>query len=285
MEFRSALRSRAVVVASVATAALAGTGIALASSSGPSSHAAATPVTYFGCVEGTSQTLEKVRSVPFASCPKGAVKIFWDQKGPKGATGPQGPAGPQGPPGPTDLTVTATTNVSNRDEPGGNGNWATDTFVRTLTVTRHEATAVANCGGGVAECWYYTGTISDSGTFLTDAGAFTPNQGGSDTGDKISGTVAGNFTGGSAIEFYASSNAPNASLVPSAVSGDNPSTGDWYQQAFPSGTVFSGAANLINFSWTYNAPGTCEQWVDAYNNGGGQGSGAGNIAGINQCGG
>ena len=54
----------------------------------------------------------------------------------------------------------------------------------------------------------------------------------------------------------------------------------WYEQMFPAGTSFSGPANLIDWSWTYNAPATCEQWTDALSNGGGQDSGAGNIAGL-----
>jgi hypothetical protein len=95
--------------------------------------------------------------------------------------------------------------------------------------------------------------------------AFTSNQGGANAGLKISGKVSGNFAGGSHIEGYASSNAPSTGLVPSTVSGDSPSTANWYQQAFPSGTVFSGPANLIDWSWICVAPNTCEQRVDAYN--------------------
>jgi hypothetical protein len=112
--------------------------------------------------------------------------------------------------------------------------------------------------------------------------AFTPNQGGANAGLKISGKVSGNV-GGSHIEVYASSNAPSAVLVPSTVSVVSPSTANWYPQAFPSGTVFSGPANLIDWSWIYVAPNTCEQWVDAYNNNDGHSSADGNIAGINLC--
>ena len=41
--------------------------------------------------------------------------------------------------------------------------------------------------------------------------------------------------------------------------------------------------NEINWTYTYNAPNTCETWTDAYNNGGGSQSGDGDIAGINNC--
>jgi len=68
-----------------------------------------------------------------------------------------------------------------------------------------------------------------------------------------------------------------------------PSTTNWYQQYFPAGTNFGLTSNpnapWTAFSWTYNAPRTCEMWTDAYNNGAGNGTYAadGNIAGINQC--
>lgn len=216
--------------------------------------------------------------------------------GPQGATGaagPTGPQGPAGPPGPSDLSVTASTSVSSRTDSGNQGNWAADSFIRFITITRHEAADVSRCGGAVATCWYYTGTITDSGTFLTDAGVQTPNGACTEPAPSnancsalvINGQVAGNFTGGSHIEFYASSATPDASRVPSTVSGDTPSTGKWYQQFFAGGTGFSGPANLIDWSWTYSAPSTCETWTDAYNNGDGNGIYAsdGNIAGINEC--
>jgi len=173
--------------------------------------------------------------------------------------------------------VTASTSVSNRDDSGNHGNWATDTFVRTASITRHEAAGVSDCGGGATSCYYYTGSVTDSGSFVTDTGANSPNA-----GVKISGTVDGTMTGGSKIEFYASSNTPSAALVPATLSGDSPSTTAWVEQFFPGGTVFS-APSLLNWSWNYQAPATCEQWVDAYNNSDGSLPADGDITGVNAC--
>ena len=266
-----------LTLAAIAASAIALTGAVGALASAPASSAAPT---YFGCVKvsGTpARVLWNVHTSP-VTCPAGSFAVHWNQ------AGPQGPQGIQGPPGPSDLSVTATTSVSGRDDSGGDGNWATDAMVRTITITRHEAAAVSNCGGGVAACWFYTGSITDSGTFQTQAGAETPNQGYAGP-DTIAGIVSGNFTGGSHIEFYASSNAPNASLVPSTKSGDSPSTSSWYQQFFPAGAVFSGPANLIDWSWSYSAPATCEHWTDAVSNGAGQGTllADGDITGVNHC--
>jgi hypothetical protein len=243
------------------------------------------------------------------TCPTGTYYGSWNAKGntgatgatgatgPKGdtgATGATGATGPAGPAGPSDLTVTASTSLSNRDDSGNGadngGNWATDAFIRTVNLTRHEAGPVSNCGGSATTCYFYTASLTDSGTFTTQANADTPNQActeptvGTCAGLDIQGTVAGNFTGGSKIEFWASSNTPNASLVPATVSGDSPSTTNWVKQFFSGGTDFS-SVSLLNWSWSYNAPATCETWVDALSNGSGNGTFAadGNIAGVNQC--
>lgn len=276
--------------AAVVTTAIACTaGVSLAASSTPAAPAAAT--TFTACQKGN--VLQHIYSGAH-SCASGQVKYTWNQTGPqgpagpagaKGATGPAGPkgatgaTGPQGPPGKNagPVTVSASTSVSGRDDSGNNGNWATDAMVRDITVTRHSAVAVANCGGGVTECWYYTAQLTDSGTFQTDPGAKSPNA-----GVTISGTVDGTFTGGSAIEFYASSGTPSAATVPATLTGDSPSTTDWVEQLFPSGTAFS-TPSLLDWSWSYSAPATCENWVDAYSNGDGGQAGDGDITGTNAC--
>jgi hypothetical protein len=205
------------------------------------------------------------------SCPAGSFAISWNQ------------AGPQGPAGPATLSVTATTAVSNRDDSGGHGNWALDTFTRVVTVTRHSAVDVSHCGQGAVICYYYTASLADNGTFATVAGALSPNA-----GTAISGSVQGSMTGGSKIEFYAGSadgswdGAPSATAVPATVTGDTPATTTWVEQFFPSSTVFT-SPQLLNWSWTYSAPNTCEQWVDAYNNGDGAQPADGDITGVNAC--
>ena len=278
--------ARKTIIAAASVAVILGGGATALATSGTLAVTAATTANFdTGCVT-SAHTLAYLYKGSH-SCASGQVKFTWNITGPAGpkgatgATGAQGATGPQGPAGPSDLTVSTSTSVSNRDDSGGNGNWATDAMVRMVTITRHEAAAVANCGDGAVTCWYYTATLTDSGTFTTQPGAFTPNQG-LDNGQKISGTVNGNFTGGSHIEFYASSNAPNASLVPATVSGDSPSTTNWVEQAFPGGTVFS-VPSLLDWSWSYNAPATCEHWTDAFNNSGGQSKSAGDITGVNAC--
>jgi Collagen triple helix repeat (20 copies) len=240
-----------------------------------------------------------------SSCASGYTKLTFNQTGPKGATGaagpkgstgaagatgtpgsagatgaqgPAGPAGPQGPAGaPAILSVSASTSVSNHADSGHGGNWAVDAFIRNVTVTRHSAVDVSDCGGAATDCWFYTGSLTDSGSFSTDSPASSPNH-----GTTINGTLTGTMSGGSKVQFYASSPTPDASLVPAILSGAGKSTDTWVEQFFPAGTVFKGDT-LKNWSWTYSAPSTCETWVDALSNNDGTGTGAGDIQGINAC--
>ncbi len=289
-------RRSVLAFAALSVTLLGGGVVALASTS---VQAVTTPPPIFtACVTSTHTLAHLYRGTH--ACAIGQTKYTWNQTGPRGlqgiqglqgvpgtpgtngapgAPGAAGPQGPQGPPGPSALFAPppANTSLTNRDDSGNHGNWATDAFIRIVGLTRHDAGPVANCGGGVAACYYYTASLTDSGTFTTITGAHSP-----DAGLLIAGTVDGNFTGGSHIEFWASSSAPNSSLVPSTLSGDLPSTTNWVKQFFPSGTSFS-VPNLIDWSWTYVAPNTCETWIDAYNNGDGTGAGAGDITGINHC--
>lgn len=297
MQISSRLR-RAAVTAGVALAAL-GTGTyALAATS---AHHSVTGVTYNGCVKTSGspiRVLFDVHAGAAVTCPKGSFAISWNQMGPQGPAGPQGPQGPQGPAGtPAEVSVTATTNISGRDDSGNGGNWAVDTFTRSMTVTRRHAAPSTDCGNPATQCWFYTATLSDTGTFATDSGAQTPNQactepngGPSCAGLTVSGTVDGSLTGGGQVEFYADTGSPSAAGVPADVTGGGPvSTTNWYKLFFPGGTNFgltgNGNAPWTAWSWTYSAPNTCEQWADAYNNGDGNGTYAadGNIAGINGC--
>lgn len=242
--------------------------------------------TFYGCVGAVAGQQRMIDHVYITAqgfsnagnCPGGQFAVAWNAQGPAGLTGAAGPAGPQGPAGTfTPVTATADTSVSNRDDSGNNGNWATDAFTRTVTVTRHSASPAGNCGAAAAKCWFYTAALADTGTFTTDTGAKSPNA-----GTVINGVVDGTFTGGSDIEFYASSDTPSAASVPGTVSGDMPSTTNWAAQFFPAGTVFS-TPNLTDWSWTYVAPKTCEKWTDAVGNGDGHLSGDGDITGTNAC--
>jgi hypothetical protein len=202
-------------------------------------------------------------------------------QGPAGPAGAQGPAGPAGPAGASyvPVTATATTALSDRSDSGNHGNWATDTISRTVAVARHSAVPAKDCGSSATQCWFYTGTIEDTGTFTTIAGADSPQA-----GVAITGTQTGSMIGGSEIEFYASSDTPNASLVPATATGNTVSTTTWAEQLFADGTLFS-TPKLTNWSWTYTdtSPANCETWTDAYNNSDGSLVADGDITGSTHC--
>jgi hypothetical protein len=181
-----------------------------------------------------------------------------------GDRGLPGPAGPIGPAGPSSgVTVTASTAVSDWAETSG---WANDNFTRTLTVTRESAVPSAMCGG-TPRCWFYTAAVSDHGTFTTVDGHAAPN------GGVITGSFTGSMDGVGLIEFYASSGAPNASLVPAAIATrsdpalNGAGTSTWAKLAFPATTEFRGGPTLTAYLWTYDAGCDAQKWVDGINPG------------------
>jgi hypothetical protein len=179
--------------------------------------------------------------------------------------------------------VTAKTQLSNRGDGGGNGDWATDAMTRTLTIIQTKQ---------VGSTRTFVATITDVGHFVTIPHAFTPNQGGADAGLRIAELLPGTFTGKASYSFMAN-NSPRASLVPRAEIG-TPSSGPtttslWYEQAFPAGTTFSGLG-ITTWGWNYAATAVsfdrsggfslCTQkWSDASTNNGGQDANSGNITG------
>ena len=253
-----------------------------------SANAGTTTQTINGCVKSTStvtaRTIYDVYLNKTVKCPKGSFGVTWNVQGPVGPRGPAGPAGPAGASGL--LTVSATAAVSSWPETGG---WATDDFTRTVTLTRQHAAAASHCGSGASQCWFYTETLADNGSFTTAAGAHSPNGSSS---AMINGIISGNMIGGGEIEFYASSDTPNPSLVPATVDGSSarPSTTYWYKQFFPDGTQFgesppqAGNGPWTTYDWKYTAPKTCETWNDGINPGDdGSGTADGNITGVNAC--
>jgi hypothetical protein len=291
---------RAVLLAAgTAIAVIAGTGggFALAAQSAPKT---APPGAIFGCVTYGSRVLEHVYTVGsnFPGCPSGSFAVTVEsvagKTGPAGPQGPAGPAGPQGPAGSNGtngtngasyqpVTASAQTDITNDQDSGNHGNWAVDTITRQITVTRHGQVAVSHCGGtatnGITTCWYYTALMTDTGSFTTDSGASSPQA-----GAAINGVVSGTISGGSSYEFYASGGAPDGTLVPATLDASSSGTnsGDWPERFFPAGTSFGGM-NEINWSYTYNAPATCETWTDAFDNSGGSLAADGDIAGVNAC--
>jgi hypothetical protein len=181
---------------------------------------------------------------------------------------------------PQASTVTAFTVMNNHGDSGGGGNyWATDKLIRVLVIHRT---------GGSAGAYTFSATVSDSGSFTTTNGGLTPNQGAPFTGVHITATVPGTFSGGASYSFTAST-LPRANLVPTQESGTATSgprtTSLWYEQAFPSGTTFSGTGILPTWSWMYTTDckvghvTTHEHWTDAAPSGG-QLPADGNITGM-----
>lgn len=200
--------------------------------------------------------------------------------------------------------TTAVTKITSRYDSGGNGNWATDNFTRTLALTylgksKDPAHATAP--------YMYSATLTDSnGSFKDIPFAYTPNQGGRDLGKVLKPTqVGGPMSGfGDFGLFYSSAKANNPHVfanegVPVRLrgvtqNGEYPSS-TWPELAFPAGTTFNG----LNESWwgyTYQVPATthtvvingvkhviktkAENWADTAWNGDGQLAPAdGNITG------
>jgi hypothetical protein len=168
-------------------------------------------------------------------------------------------------------SATAVTHVVYRHDGGGNGSWALDKFVRTVTVTR-----VGKTGPGV---YVYKAVLKDCGTFVTIPDAYTPNQGSPFTGWQIKGVVKGALSGKAVFTFTASAPYPSRKLVPRFVHGDTPATSAWPTLFFPSTTTFANQA-MPYWAWTYNAKtGFIRHWVDASYNSDGQVPAAGNITG------
>jgi hypothetical protein len=210
----------------------------------------------------------------FSAAAKDGLKGAKGDQGPAGPAGPEGPAGPAGPGGADGLlTVTADTMVTARPDTATDGSvWANDSMTRTVTITRQHATEASKCGAGAVKCWYYTGTISDNGTFTTVTGAHGPNS-----TTPINGTVNGTVVGVYEIELNADSDAPNPMNVDSTVTGASPTTGNWARMFFEAGTKFS-ATNGTDYTWVYNAPDTCEVHTQAMS-----GGNTGDIIGLNRC--
>jgi hypothetical protein len=176
--------------------------------------------------------------------------------------------------------ASATTTFHARPDSGNHGDWAVDDFTRTASVTFLAIDpTLTDCGSTATTCFQYTGTISDTGSFFVITGAKSPQAGVTETGSP-----SGPFKGGSHVTFFSSSDTASASGVPANVTGaGSVSTTNWVEQFFPSGTTFGAGPNLTNWSWSYSSAGTCENWTDAFNNGGGSHPVDGDITGVSHC--
>jgi hypothetical protein len=196
--------------------------------------------------------------------------------------------------------VTAVTAIVNRADNGGGGQWASDTFTRTLQVIYlGKSTDPAHA----AAPYMYQAQVSDTGTFRDLPGQLTPNQGGRNAGrvlrpGQVSGPMAGYGQWG---VFYASNRAHDG-LVPAslrgAVNASYPSA-TWPELAFPAGTAFTGVSEAA-YGYDYQAvpftrfvvktvngkhvivkvTGFRQHWSDTAFNGDGQLPRDGNITGL-----
>jgi hypothetical protein len=256
-----------IAVSALSTAGLLAGGGLIASHA--HAAAAASPVhhaAFFACISGNgSGTAGPITGHP-VSCPSGSI-LAEDNN-----VGPQGPAGPAGGNGASAVAMEASAiQVTAHQDSGSHGTWALDGYTMSMTVIRQAAVDASHCQAGAAGCWFYTGLISDSGSFTTTDGALSPNA-----GTAVSGTVTGSFTGGSSIQFYADSSSLAASRLHTVSGGPGTSDLSWPASFLPAAATISGYS-LLNWSWTYGAPGTCETWVDGI---GGQ---TGDITGVNHC--
>jgi hypothetical protein len=175
--------------------------------------------------------------------------------------------------------VTAGTFMISRPDSGGNGNWATDLFIRSATIGPQTTVRPFHCGETTGPCYEIArASITDSdGTFITLPGAYTPNQGAPYTGQRIRGVVQGQMSGtGSFGTFYATA-LPSASRVPTINFGSANPSYLWPQLFFPPNTVLTGL-NESTYSYRYASNG--EHWTDSSTDSSGQVAAAGNITGI-----
>jgi hypothetical protein len=253
--------STVITAGLLAGGGLIATGAGAATATSTVHHAA-----YFACFnQGGNGTAGPITGHP-VTCPSGSILAEDNQPG---------PAGPQGAPGAAGASTVAmeasAIQVTDHTDSGNHGTWADDGFTRSMTVIRQAAADVSHCVAGAAGCWFYTGVISDSGSFTTTDGALSPNA-----GTPVSGTVTGSFTGGSSFQFYADSSALAASSLHSVAGGPGTSDPSWPASFLPASATLTGYS-LLNWSWTYAAPNTCETWVDAIS------GETGDITGVNRC--
>jgi hypothetical protein len=206
----------------------------------------------------------------------------------RGGSGGGSQGGGHNPPASTQHgTWKATTKLSDRPDGGNGGDWADDYMTRVATIKLvGKETTLSDCATGATHCYAYTGTLSDKGTFITIPGTLAPNQSTPGVTEK-SPAAHGNISGNATLTFYASSDNPNATGVPSNVNSHNttPSgegtTTNWVEQFFPNGTTFGAGPTLTSWSWSYVTTGLHpeQHWTDALTNGYGDEAGDGNITG------
>lgn len=180
-------------------------------------------------------------------------------------------------PGPP-WTTTAWTWVTNFNVPGNGGTWASDSVLRTATVSGGYPVPSWRCGEATGPCFGYQATLRDNGSFRTYRHALTPNQ--DRRGQRISSAVTGNVSGNASFGTFYATAQPNASLVPKWSYSGLTAAATWPELFFPDGTTFTGV-NVGPWSLTYSAWTACgpQRWTDASYNGHGDLWWDGNITG------
>lgn len=176
------------------------------------------------------------------------------------------------PAGPT--SATANTVLSDWPE---SSDWANDDFGRSATVTLKSQVDADKCGQSAQQCFFYVGMLNDTGSFTTVDGAATPNG----TGGTVTGGRTGQLTGVTRIEFYATSDQPDGSLVRTSATGADKggrvTTSTWVEQFFGPDVQFA-SVRLVTYDFEYTR--LCEHWTDKINPGDdGQSAADGNITG------
>jgi hypothetical protein len=144
---------------------------------------------------------------------------------------------------------TVTTNIADRPDSGTGGNWAKDTFTRTVKICA-DATVNTRAKVEQGETWKYQVVASDDGTFVT-TGPKSPGH----SMPLIAG-LHGSFTGG----FSATITGPAAfgGLNAHPASTNTKSSGEWIAYIWPSS---AGGDKLTAWGWTYKL---CnEAWINS----------------------
>ncbi len=166
---------------------------------------------------------------------------------------------------------TAATHITHRADSGGGGTWAYDDFTRTIYLTDEGPAAASNCGGNLP-CEAFSYTLKDGanggaqGGFTTINGALAPNQGPGHTGDVITASSFGSFSGQQAGRFWTDAlTSPAGRNVPSSVSGNGTSSTDWPRLEWPALTPAADFFGLgaTTFSYRYQTTIAHQVWVDA----------------------
>jgi len=179
------------------------------------------------------------------------------------------------------IQVSASTAITGRAVTGDAGNtWATESVTRTANISGGDVSdpaPAADCGPTATTCYTWLGKFTDEGTAQAIPGQISPGV----QAVPITGSPTASVDGWTQIYFYASSAAPDPSLVPAKVTGNAASDAGWFQQFFPAGTTFGvfNSGNSNSHAYQYVDAADCQTWVHS-DYGTGE---SGDITGVDMC--